>query len=510
MACCENTYNLGCFDSCAVVTLPILFPSDGQYTLFFNGTNNIKYKVVGVSGEPFIVDATLLNSDSTYTFYVVNNSGVRVVFDIDGVDYDCFKIKIETYFNIDATDEITPSVPCTLMCQETYDPTGVGADAFNYNNLRVKAAVDETTIQGDGSSGNPFKVIGGSGGGGSGAVDSVNGKTGVIVLDADDIAESSTNHWLTSLLKSAYDNVVTWISANGIYLVNHLSNFSNPHNVTKAQVGLSNVDNTSDVDKPVSTAQSAADAVVLSTSESYTDAAITALKDGVAPAGNTLQKLYNLVTASLIEETVANISARNALNAISGQHVFVLDDGDGQWALYKATTAGVGATYVKLSDPDLLNAVLTAAQIKASYESNPDTNSFTNALLSKLNGIAAGATANATDAQLRDRSTHTGTQLASTISNFNSSALSATASAYQPIDATLTALAGLLTGANKIPYSTGTDTFSQLDLDTDGTLNANSDIKIATQKAVKTYIDNSGIVDADFTLINTFRSLYNY
>ena len=87
---------------------------------------------------------------------------------------------------------------------------------------------------------------------------------------------------------------------------------------------------------------------------------------------------------------------------------------------------------------------------------------------------------------------------------------SAAAATYQPIDATLTALAGLLTGANKIPYSTGTDTFSQLDLDTDGTLNANSDIKIATQKAVKTYMDNSGIVDADFTLINTFRSLYNY
>ena len=41
---------LGCFDSCAVVTLPMLFPSDGQYTLFFNGTNNIKYKVVGANG----------------------------------------------------------------------------------------------------------------------------------------------------------------------------------------------------------------------------------------------------------------------------------------------------------------------------------------------------------------------------------------------------------------------------------------------------------------------------
>ena len=192
MSCCEKIYKVGCFDSCAVVTLPILFPSDGQYTLFFNGTNNIKYKVVGVSGEPFIVDATLLNSDSTYTFYVVNNSGVRVVFDIDGVDYDCFKIKIETYFNIDATDEITPSVPCTLMCQETYDPTGVGADAFNYNNLHTKAVSDGTTITGDGTAGNPFVAIGGGG-----AVDSVNGQTGVVVLDTNDISEVTNKKYVT-------------------------------------------------------------------------------------------------------------------------------------------------------------------------------------------------------------------------------------------------------------------------------------------------------------------------
>jgi hypothetical protein len=38
----------------------------------------------------------------------------------------------------------------------------------------------------------------------------------------------------------------------------HIANTSNPHNVTKAQIGLGNVDNTSDADKPVSTAQQAA------------------------------------------------------------------------------------------------------------------------------------------------------------------------------------------------------------------------------------------------------------
>lgn len=41
-------------------------------------------------------------------------------------------------------------------------------------------------------------------------------------------------------------------------LANHAGNTQNPHNVTKAQVGLANVDNTSDLDKPISTATQAA------------------------------------------------------------------------------------------------------------------------------------------------------------------------------------------------------------------------------------------------------------
>lgn len=39
---------------------------------------------------------------------------------------------------------------------------------------------------------------------------------------------------------------------------NHIANKSNPHGVTKAQVGLGNVNNTSDANKPISTATQAA------------------------------------------------------------------------------------------------------------------------------------------------------------------------------------------------------------------------------------------------------------
>ena len=67
------------------------------------------------------------------------------------------------------------------------------------------------------------------------------------------ILDNTTESFITTL-KNAYDGAVSWITTNGTNLINHLSNNSNPHNVTKSQVGLGNVDNTSDVNKPISTA----------------------------------------------------------------------------------------------------------------------------------------------------------------------------------------------------------------------------------------------------------------
>ena len=59
----------------------------------------------------------------------------------------------------------------------------------------------------------------------------------------------------------------------------------------------------------------------------------------------------------------------------------------------------------------------------------------------------------------------------------------------QASDATLTALAGLATGANKIPYSTGTDTFGQLDFKDEDSMSSNSATAIPSQQSVKAYVD---------------------
>ena len=53
-------------------------------------------------------------------------------------------------------------------------------------------------------------------------------------------------------------------------ITEHISDQENPHNVTKAQVGLANVDNTSDADKPISTATQEALDTITGTITSHT------------------------------------------------------------------------------------------------------------------------------------------------------------------------------------------------------------------------------------------------
>ena len=70
----------------------------------------------------------------------------------------------------------------------------------------------------------------------------------------------STNIGITPVagLDVSVNTLQKFILAEVTARLAHTDNISNPHGVTKAQVGLSNADNTSDLNKPVSTAQLAA------------------------------------------------------------------------------------------------------------------------------------------------------------------------------------------------------------------------------------------------------------
>lgn len=130
------------------------------------------------------------------------------------------------------------------------------------------------------------------------------------------------------------------------------------------------------------------------------DAALSTLRGAVPEAGNTLEKLYQLLAGNRTVHPVADRAERDALSGLLvGDQVFVEDDGDTRWALYMTVDTSP-STFVKLSDPDILNEALSAAQVKALYEANVDTNAFTDAekayVAALLTGLATLATTDKT------------------------------------------------------------------------------------------------------------------
>lgn len=85
----------------------------------------------------------------------------------------------------------------------------------------------------------------------------------------------------------------------------HIANKSNPHGVTKAQVGLSNVNNTSDEDKPVSTAQATAIAEAKAAGTNAQTNLTTHIQNKSNPHGVTRDQLGLGTTAEIIFKKVS-------------------------------------------------------------------------------------------------------------------------------------------------------------------------------------------------------------
>lgn len=203
---------------------------------------------------------------------------------------------------------------------------------------------------------------------------------GIPKTDLDDSVQSSLNKADTALQEhqplDAY--------AKNADLTSHTSNTSNPHAVTKAQVGLSNVDNTSDVNKPISTAtQTALDSKVdkvsgkgLSTND-YTTTEKNKLAGIANSANNYSHPTYTAHTGVPIDNAAPDFGGTFYVSQ-------PISDGTGHITAINTRTVTIPSSVATTSKNGLMS-------IKDK---------------DKLDGIASGATKVIVDSALSDTSTN--------------------------------------------------------------------------------------------------------
>lgn len=104
--------------------------------------------------------------------------------------------------------------------------------------------------------------------------------------------------------------------ANAGVISAHIADKQNPHEVTKAQVGLGNVDNTSDADKPISTAtQAALDGKASTTAVQTLDTRVGTLETGLADTYNKSQ-VDTYLAAKADDEAVVKLSGNQSIAGI--------------------------------------------------------------------------------------------------------------------------------------------------------------------------------------------------
>lgn len=104
--------------------------------------------------------------------------------------------------------------------------------------------------------------------------------------------------------------------------------------------------------------------------------------------------------------TVADITERDLLEGLdASDRVMVLDDGDAKWAMYTPGTVdpetGVGSEWIKLNDQDALENSISGPALKIAYESNEDTNGYTDADAAKVAHVSVTAPVDLDDVVLK-------------------------------------------------------------------------------------------------------------
>jgi hypothetical protein len=218
---------------------------------------------------------------------------------------------------------------------------------------------------------------------GTGNVEVLSAASVKTILALDNVENKSSSTIRSEITSSNVTTALTYTptSITGLTGVQSTSDIKTGLSLVKGDVGLGSVDNTSDLDKPVSTATQTAldgkeDTITATTSADYYRGDKT-----FATLDKTAVGLGNIDNTSDANKPIST-ATQTALDA-------KLDE----------THAGTGGT----AHADVI------AGGAAGFMTGSDK--------TKLDGVATGATANDTDANLKNRANHTGTQAQSTITN---------------------------------------------------------------------------------------------
>lgn len=120
-------------------------------------------------------------------------------------------------------------------------------------------------------------------------------------------------------------------------LLGHINNFDNPHKTTKSQIQLGNVDNTSDVDKPVSKAQQKAIDDAYTNSNKYTDQKIADLINGAPETMDTLKEVADAIeknksVVEALDKSIGTKANQNELDTHTGNDtIHITSDERTKW-----------------------------------------------------------------------------------------------------------------------------------------------------------------------------------
>lgn len=169
------------------------------------------------------------------------------------------------------------------------------------------------------------------------------------------------------------------------------------------------------------------------TSHSHIIADVTGLQtalDGKQAAGSYASATHTHIIGDVTGLQAALDGKQAAGSYAAASHSHIIADVTG---LQTALDGKAASSHThSIANVTGLQAALDGKQAAGSYQPlatvlTNTTASFTTALETKLNGIATGATANDTDANLKNRANHTGTQAASTITGLATVATSGSA-----------------------------------------------------------------------------------